>query len=173
MSVNHLTRSAVPPFLPAVGVPADAVAEGWPTVWWIGCHGGSGSSTLARLTGLGRDFPPGWPLFPPAWPIAEVVLVCRASATGVLAATGAVEQWRRRAAPPQVRVRGLVAVAASPRKPPRIVVERLQLLAGWVPALWRVGWQEVLLAADDPTDVGIPHDVAALRDSIVRVMTNN
>lgn len=173
MPVNHPTRATVLPLLPAVAVPQEAVAGGWPAVWWIGCHGGSGASTLARLTGLGRDFAPGWPLFPPAWPIAEVVLVCRASATGVLAATGAVEQWRRRAAPPQARVRGLVAVAASPRRPPKIVLERLQLLSGWLPALWRVGWQEALLAADDPTDVGTPPDVAALRDSIVRVMTNN
>jgi hypothetical protein len=65
----------------------------------------------------------------------------------------------------------VVAVAASARRPPKIVTERLQLLGGWVPAIWRVGWQEVLLAADEPTDVGVPLDVAALRDAVRKAIT--
>jgi hypothetical protein len=140
-------------------------------VWWVGCHGGSGASTLARLTGIGYDFGTVWPNLWQNSPMIDVVLVCRASAAGTWAASGAIEQWRRRAAPTHVRVRGVVAVAASPRKPPKIAAERLQLLAGWVPSLWRVGWQEVLLAADEPTDVGVPHDVAALRDSILQAIS--
>lgn len=103
--------------------------------------------------------------------MADVWLVCRASATGTAAATGVVDQWRRRAIPPNVRVRGLVVVAASARRVPRIVTERLQLLGGWVPSVHRVGWQETLLAADDPRDLGaLPPDVAALRAAIAKAV---
>ena len=69
-----------------------------------------------------------------------------------------------------VRVLGVVAVAASARRAPRIASERLQLLAGWVPKVWRVGWVEALLAAEDPHDVGMPPDVEALRHAISRAV---
>ncbi|MEU1842266.1 hypothetical protein [Micromonospora sediminicola] len=166
------TRHDALPVLSAVPVPPQALADGWPPVWWVGCHGGSGASTLAALTRVGYDHGSAWPLLPQHAPMINVVLVCRASAAGTLAATGAVEQWRRRAVPAHVRVQGVVAVAASPKRPPRIVNERLQLLGGWVPNVWRVGWQEVLLAADLPTDLGVPPpDIAALRDSVVEVVS--
>ncbi|WP_239098452.1 hypothetical protein [Micromonospora qiuiae] len=64
------------------------------------------------------------------------------------------------------KVLGVVAVAASPRKPPRIATERLQLLRGWAPEVWRIGWVDALLAADDPCDVGASPDVEALRNAI-------
>lgn len=166
------TRYDTLPGLSAVPVPPQAVASGWPPVWWVGCHGGSGATTLATLTQIGYDYGPVWPQLPPNSPMINVVLVCRASAAGTLAAAGAVEQWRRRAIPVHAQVRGVVAVAASPRRPPKIVNERLQLLAGWAPNVWRVGWQEVLLAADKPNDLGVPPpDIAALRDSIVEAVS--
>ncbi|MGN9774826.1 hypothetical protein ACTMS0_03450 [Micromonospora sp. H33] len=141
--------------------------DAWPPVWWVGCHGGAGTSTLARLVGFGLDFGKAWPLVTPAMPAANVVLVCRASAQGAWAATGAIEQWRRRAGMTGVtKVVGVVAVAASPRRPPRIATERLQLLRGWAPQIWRVGWVDALLAADDPRDVGAPPEVEALRNAI-------
>ncbi|MGC4808649.1 hypothetical protein [Micromonospora sp. DT233] len=100
-------------------------------------------------------------------PPTHVVLVCRASASGTWAATGAVEQWRRRSGmSARTRVLGVVAVAASPRRPPRIATERLHLLRGWVPAIWRVGWIDALLAADDPRDIGASPDIETLRTAI-------
>ncbi|TDB80178.1 hypothetical protein E1182_09925 [Micromonospora sp. KC721] len=136
-------------------------------MWWVGCHGGAGTSTLARLVGFGLDFGGrGWPMVTPEMPPTHVVLVCRASASGTWAATGAVEQWRRPGMSSLMKVLGVVAVAASPRRPPRIATERLQLLAGWVPHVWRVGWVDALLAADDPRDVGAAPDVDALRTAI-------
>ncbi|MGC9670957.1 DUF6668 family protein [Planosporangium sp. 12N6] len=142
------------------------VAGGWPPVWWVGCHGGAGTSTLARVCDVGVDVGMAWPLLEQGWPTADVVLVCRASARGLWSAVGALEQYKRRQAPVGVRLVGLVAVAATPRRPPRIVTERLQLTAGWTPALWRVGWVEEYLAADDPRDLGVPPDVAALRHAL-------
>ncbi|MEV0005861.1 hypothetical protein AB0H28_26750 [Micromonospora sp. NPDC050980] len=138
----------------------------WPPAWWVGCHGGAGASTLTRLAGFGIDFGRGWPLLAPTMPVSNVVLVCRASASGTWAATGAIEQWRRRTGMSRINVLGVVAIAASPRRPPRIATERLDLLRGWAPQLWRVGWVDALLAADDPRDVGASPDVEALRNAI-------
>jgi hypothetical protein len=173
-SVNAPIRSGhdVLPVLSALPVLPRILANGWPAVWWVGCHGGSGATTLATLTRIGHDYGSVWPQLPPNSPMINVVLVCRASAAGTLAAAGAVEQWRRGASPAQTRVQGVVAVAASPRRPPKIVKERLQLLRGWAPNIWHVGWQEVLLAADKPTDLGVaPPDIAALRDSIMEAVS--
>lgn len=135
-----------------------------PPVWWVGCHGGAGTSTIARLVGNGLDFGQTWPRLTPEMPAANVVLVCRASAQGVWAAVGAVEQWRMGAT--GAKLAGVVAVAASPRRPPRIATERLQLLRGWAQRIWHVAWIEALTAADDPTDVGVPPDIEALRHAI-------
>jgi hypothetical protein len=108
----------------------------------------------------------GWPIPVEGCPPMQVVLVCRVTASALWAATGAVHQWKRHALPPSIRVVGLVGVAASARKPPRRAAERLRLLAGWLPAVWRVGWVEELLAVDHASDIGVPPDVAALRHAL-------
>lgn len=140
-------------------------------MWWVGCHGGAGTTTLAAVTGLGVDAGAGWPTPIQGWPAAQVVLVCRATAGGALAATGVVEQWRRQPVLAETKILGLVTVAASARKPPRRAAERLQMLAGWVPARWRVGWVEEYLAADDPRELGVPPDVATLRHALDRTLS--
>ena len=96
-----------------------------------------------------------WPRPPAGWQ-APVVLVCRASAAGTWRATGAVEQWSRRQIPPGTVLLGVVAVAASGRRTPRIAADRLHLISGWVPKVWHVDWVETYLAADNPLDLGIP-----------------
>jgi hypothetical protein len=165
------SRPARPPsFLPIAPVGKHLLAHGWPPVWWVGCHGGAGTSTVARVCQLGVDAGRAWPAPEPGWPTVQVVLVCRATATGTWAATGAVEQWRRKGAPPGTQLAGLVAVAASTRRPPRIAVERLHLMGGWVPNVWRLGWVEAYLAADDPADVGVAPDVATLRHAVARAV---
>ncbi|MEV0732378.1 hypothetical protein [Polymorphospora sp. NPDC050346] len=125
-------------------------------------------TTLAQQTGIGVDLgTAAWPTVEQDMPLASVVLVCRATAHGTWAATGAVEQWRRRVTGSQVRLLGVVAVAASQKRPPRIATERLQLLAGWAPNVWHIGWTEALLAADHPTDIGAhPPDVEHLRHTL-------
>ena len=135
-----------------------------PPLWWVGCHGGAGTSTLAAVTGLGADGERVWPN--PVGHEVPVVLVCRLSAAGTWAATGAVEQWYRRYVPPGIRLLGLVAVAASAKRAPNLANERLELIAGWLPKIWRVGWVETFLATDTPAAVGMPPDVAALRHDL-------
>jgi hypothetical protein len=129
-------------------------------------------STLAALTGMGVDLGVGWPLVEPTWPNQPVVLVARASAAGTWAAAGAVDQWRNRLAG-GVRVLGLVLVDASPRRAPKIVADRLQLLGGWVPQLWRVGWQDALLAVEDPRAIGMPPDVQAVQAALAGVVSRD
>lgn len=158
------TRPGPAPALPFAPIPQNL--GDWPPVWWVGCHGGAGTSTLARLAGFGLDFGNGWPMVSPAMPRTHVVLVCRATASGTWAATGAIEHGRRPGMSGLYKVLGLVAVAASPRRPPRIATERLQLLRGWTPEVWRIGWVDALLAADDPHDVGASPDIEALRTAI-------
>lgn len=147
-------------------------ADEWPPLWWVGCHGGAGTTTLAALTGLGVDGGTAWPTPEPGQPPVRVVLVCRASAAGAQAATAAVEQRKRQAALAEIHLLGVVAVAASARKPPRRAAERLRLLAGWAPAVWRVGWVEEYLAADDPGELGVQPDVAALQHAVDRLLAS-
>jgi len=165
-------RSVTPfRFLRITQVSESAVADGWPPLWWVGCHGGAGATTLARVTGVGGDMGAAWPLVQPHWATQPVVLVARATAVGLHAAMATVEQWQRRAVP-GVRVLGLVVVAASPKRPPKVVTDRVQLLQGWVPRLWRVGWVEPLLAADDPLDVGVPPDVETVRHALGQILNS-
>lgn len=186
---NGHDRPTQPPPLPVAAILRHRIPRDWPPVWWVGCHGGAGTSTLCRLTGLGLDVGAAWPAhdlgaYPPP---TSVVLVCRLTAGGTWAAMGAVDQWRRRMSmapdpapalapspylmPPGIQVTGIVAVAASPRRPPRLATDRLRLLSGWVPRVWRVGWVDALLAADDPTEVGMPPDVDALRHHLSTTTT--
>jgi hypothetical protein len=143
--------------------------SGQPLLWWAGCHGGAGVTTLAQVTGVGIDGGTAWPAPPLTGPPTVVILVCRASARGTWAATGAVEQWRSGNTPGNIQLAGVVAIPASDRRPPRVALERLRLIAGWVPELWRLGWVEEYLATDDPRDLGKPPpDVAALRHTAAR-----
>ena len=99
------------PYLPSTPLPARVLEAGWPPLCWVGCQGGAGVTTLARMTGLGVETGAAWPQIPPDWRIQPVVLVTRASAAGTRAAEGAVEQWRSRAIA-NVRVMGLVVLDA-------------------------------------------------------------
>jgi hypothetical protein len=159
------------PTLPFVPIEQHHLANGWPPLWWVGAHGGAGTTTLAAVTGLGVDIGAGWPTPIPGNPPIRVVLVCRASASGALAATGAVEQWRRQPNLADTKIVGVVSVAASARKPPRRATERLRMLSGWVPAWWQVGWIEEYLAADHPRTLGMSPDVATLHHALSRTLS--
>ena len=159
-----------PPPLPVIAVPPHLTGSNWPWLWWVGCHGGAGVTTLTQVTGIGADGGMAWPAPAPDSPTAVVILVCRATARGTWAATGAVEQSNSGNIPPNIHLAGVVTIPASGQRPPRIATERLRLLAGWAPALWRVGWVEDL-ATDDPRDVGRPSpDMATLQRLAMRAV---
>jgi len=170
MAAVSATRTVAPlRYLPVTPLPQQALAHGAPPLWWVGCHGGAGVSTLHRLTGLGVELGARWPAVHQSWSTQQIVLVTRATAAGMLAATGAVDQVRGRQVP-GVHVLGLVVVAGSPHRPPKVVTDRIALLTGWVSRVWRVGWCRELLAVDDPRDVGMPPDVDAVRAGLGRLL---
>lgn len=135
-------------------LPAVVRAEG-PGLWLVGAHGGAGVSTLAALAGA-HDGGTAWPTTTGR---AACLLVCRTNLAGVAAAQAALGQWAEGGAPSGVELVGLVLVADSPKKPPRAVTELVQVLAGPMPRLIRVGWSEPWRAERTPTETSAPGPV--------------
>jgi hypothetical protein len=109
---------------------------------WVGTHGGAGVSTLATVYGghdCGRDWP--GPADPPS-----VLLVARTHATGLAAAQGALEVFRRGEAPHGLDLDAVVLVADAPGRLPRSLAAQVRAIGSvidvyrvpWVPA-WRLG----------------------------------
>lgn len=112
----------------------------------MGCHGGAGVSTLAAV-GIGRDSGMRWPQGLVTFP-AGIVLVARLSASGMQAASRAAEAWQSNRFPQGTVLLGLVAVAAGPKRAPKLARDRLELVAGWCPQVWEVPWVGDLLGLD-------------------------
>jgi hypothetical protein len=130
-------------------------------VMWTGAHGGAGTTTLARLTGLGEDFGRAMP-----GPAAAVVVCCRASASGTAAAGPILGRW----ADPSLQMPRLLAVAVTAAAPgsrrPALVRERLRAWRQWGLPVFEIPWYADLLAVDDPAQVGQPPAVAALGEHL-------
>lgn len=139
---------------------------GW---WWLGCHGGSGTSTLTAAVSGGADAGRYWPV-PDAPGTARVVLVTRTHAHGLRAAQAAARQWASGALP-GVRLLGLVAVADAPGRLPRPLRELLSLISGGVPHLWELPWVEPLRLGEPPQQVQLPSSFAALAASLNEIVT--
>jgi hypothetical protein len=141
----------VPP-TPAT-TPADGAAPDAGELWWLGCHGGAGVSTLTYLTGVGTDCRQTLPRTDfDRRPDVAVILVCRATANGVAAAHHSMNSylsWRHRP-----HLLGFVAVAAEAARPSRLVDERLRLLKAQAPRVWVMPWVGALNAVHDPAEVG-------------------
>lgn len=109
--------------------------------WWVGCHGGAGTTTLHQEVDGGTDSGiRGWPNRPDNAQ-ARVVLVARTHARGLTAAQTVARQWAAGYAG-NVELLGLVAVADAPGRLPKALRDSLRFIAGGVPRLWRVPWVE-------------------------------
>ncbi|MEU5959214.1 DUF6668 family protein [Streptomyces sp. NPDC047525] len=139
---------AVPP--PAYGgLPISAVptppAPGW---LWLGVHGGAGVTTLQSAVPGGRDAGRLWPA--PYGAITHpVVLVCRSSYGGLMAARAAIVQWASGQVP-GIELLGLVVVADAPGKLPRPLRDLMRLVAGGVARTWSVQWMEEWRLGEPP-----------------------
>lgn len=174
---GHLREVPPLPPVPAPAPPAAGVERARPPglrrwrpagpgarLWWVGCHGGSGESTLAALLPATAATDHRWP--DPGEGSAPVVLVARTSLAGLQAAQRAVGQWAGGQAG-NVTLLGLLLLADAPGKLPKELRPTRDLLrAGllgraelwevdWVPG-WRLGRPDV------------PRDLAAVLTAITR-----
>ena len=120
------------------------LAASW---WWVGCHGGAGTSTLAAaVPGTGQMR--GWPA--PQHGQARAVLVARTHAIGLLAAQNAARQWAAAAVPAGVRLLGLVLVADAPGRLPEPLKDLAALVCGGVPRSWMIAYLPALRTGPTP-----------------------
>lgn len=139
-----LTGPAAPlPFVPApgAGLPAWSPEGAAGSVWWVGCHGGAGESTLAGLFGGSVATGHRWPALPARLPgrPAAVVLVARTSHAGLAAAQRALTQWAA-GDTPAVDLLGLVLSADVPGRLPRPLRDYARLVGGGAPRVWALPW---------------------------------
>lgn len=130
-------------------------------VWFIGAHGGAGETTLANLLPNSAAADHRWPACETP---AAVVLVARTSASGLLAARTAAQQWASKTSP-RVHLLGLVLSPDAPGRLPKPLRELAEHVAGGVPRVWHLPWVEAWrtgdLAGPKPTAT-LFHDLAQL-----------
>lgn len=106
-----------------------------------GPAGGSGETYLAAaLTAAGHPSIPAGHVWPAQQPPTPVVICARTTVQSLTAAQRAAGQWASGAAPGAVVV-GIAVLADAPGHTPRPLAEFINVLAGGVPAVWRIGWQ--------------------------------
>jgi hypothetical protein len=129
--------------LPVAEYPPDVWPPAQVSWWWTGCHGGAGVTTLAGVTGCGRDSLRHWPVLS-SGNQSKVVLVARTHEAGLRAAQAAARQWASGMLPHQVELIGLVLTPDAPGRLPRQLADLARLVSGGVPRTWEIGWHEEL-----------------------------
>lgn len=148
--------------MPGQGLPAwdpGTSGRGVPW-WWVGCHGGSGVSTLAEAVGGVDAGPRGWPIHRDG-ARSRVLLVARSHARGLESAQLASRQWASGAVG-NVDLLGLVIVADAPGRLPRKLQQWLKLVAGGVPHMWTVPWHEPWRLGEPVESRKMPKEVVKL-----------
>lgn len=142
---------------------AREVAGSEAAVSWVGAHGGAGATTFAAALG-GQDVGHGWPRLAEGHP-GRMILLARTHATGLRAASHALDALREGRHPNGIELVALVLVADVPGRLPLKLARRVRVLHSAVPTIsipwipeWRVG-------AAAPR---APQGVADLRDLIRR-----
>lgn len=160
-----VTGPAAPlPFVPA---PANELPtwtpDGAAAVWWVGCHGGAGESTLAALAPGSGAANHRWPKLPDR--PAPVVLLARTSSAGLAAAQTALTQWASGNTPP-VELLGLALSADAPGRLPRPLRDLAQLVGGGAPRVWRLPWIQPWRAGEPVS----PRPVARLLQAVTTLL---
>ncbi|WP_425585266.1 DUF6668 family protein [Yinghuangia aomiensis] len=168
LRTRPVNRSPVVPVRGLVGPTPSGGLPTWepdpsraiPRWWWVPCHGGAGSTTLAAAIGGADAGRGGWPRYPEGVR-PGVVLVARTHAAGLQSAQSAARQWASGAVGP-VRLLGLVAVADAPGRLPGQLRQWLHLLAGGLPHVWAVPWHEPWRLGERPSPESAPRQVAKI-----------
>ncbi|MDQ0578202.1 DUF6668 family protein [Streptomyces rishiriensis] len=111
---------------------------------WVSAHGGAGATTFAAALG-GTDAGQDWPDIAQGQP-GRVLLLARTNATGLRAASQALDALRTVRHPSGVDLLALVLVADAPGRLPLELTRRVRVLRSaartfhipWIPE-WRVG----------------------------------
>ncbi|WTW98821.1 hypothetical protein OG216_38185 [Streptomycetaceae bacterium NBC_01309] len=145
--------------------PDDLPTAAW---WWVGCHGGAGTTTLHQeVVGGAESGIRGWPCRPDGGR-TNVVLVARTHARGLTAAQNVARQWAAGYAGSVVLL-GLVAVADAPGRLPKALRDSLRFVAGGVPRLWQVPWVENWRTAEQPRGGPTIRETAKLAADLTRL----
>jgi hypothetical protein len=164
---------------PQRGVPApDSADQLWTVrqpqaapLWWIGCHGGAGESSLARLVPQWRAAGHSWPLVASQGAPSLGVLVARSNVSGLRAAQFAATQWAAGQVP-HVDVVGLVIIADAPGRLPKPLKELADLVSGGVPRTWKIPWIEGWRLGEPPDLSNAPRDVRRLTDDLTTLLSS-
>ena len=146
------------------------LAQGAPPWWFLGCHGGAGTSTLHAAVPGGMDGGHWWPVCAPPTPV-RVVLVTRSHAHGLRAAQTAAWQWTQSSHLRAVHLVGLAVIADAPGRRPKPLRDLLGLISGGVPKVWDLPWVEALRLGDPPGEISLPAQYAALAADLHNIMT--
>ncbi|MEU5835681.1 DUF6668 family protein [Streptomyces diacarni] len=155
-----------------VSAPGGISAPGGALVSWVGAHGGAGTSTLAEVVG-GSDLGRHWP-DPSQGDSGRVLLVARTHASGLRAASRALEALHTGQHPEGVELLAVVLVADAPGRLPLHLLQRVRVLRSvaevrrvpWVPA-WRgekragalpKGVRSLAALAGSPIDKPLRHE---------------
>lgn len=132
--------------VPCVQAPAQGLRffhSGRPCwLWFVGCHGGAGESTLTNLLPNAGAAEHRWPIHGDG-SVPDVVLVARTSLSGLLAAQTTATQWAAGDTPP-VRVLGLVLMPDAPGRLPKPLRDLAEVVAGGMRdrKVWQLPWVE-------------------------------
>jgi hypothetical protein len=130
--------------LPTRTIRADEDTD--PVCWFVGAHGGAGSTTLGYAVAGAADGGRYWPVREDGG--TRVVLVARTHASGLRAAQTAARHWAEGALPQSVHLLGLAVIADAPGRLPRPLRELLHLISGGLPQVWDLPWIEALRLGD-------------------------
>lgn len=117
-------------------------------LWFVGCHGGAGETTLSQLLPNSGSADHRWPSHADG-SVPDVVLVARTSTSGLLATRDALTQWAAGDTPP-VHVLGLVLMPDAPGKTPKPLRELAEHVAGGMRGrkVWHLPWIEAWRTGD-------------------------
>lgn len=149
-----------------LGTWTGAVRSGWPNAprvpswWFLGAHGGAGTTTLAMCSQGGSEVYGGdaghlWPQ--PSIEIArDVIVVARTTTWGLESAQDAARQFHTGRVPEGTELLGLVLVADAPGRLPKPLALLRRLVASAYLQTWSVNWHEECRMTGRGEDLVVP-----------------